>query len=276
MRVKFEWCQAGCCRHPEFMTIQGGKLSPYTFWSSFGRIHHPDGGWILYDTGYSEHFAEATKHFPEKLYALVTPVDLAPEDTAAAQFKAHGVNPEDVKLIIISHFHGDHVAGLKDFPNAKFITLQEGVDDILKSGKIKNVRRGLLRDLLPGDFAKRFESAESKKTVTLPAELRPFERGYDLLGDGSMLGIPLPGHSAGQLGLAFRTENDRHVFLVADSVWHSRSFREIRYPSSVIKILSFNHAEYKKTITDLHKLWMNNKEILIVPTHCTEISPGIY
>ncbi len=39
-----------------------------------------------------------------------------------------------------------------------------------------------------------------------------FETGYDLAGDGSLAGIPLPGHTRSQLGLLFTDEEGRAHF----------------------------------------------------------------
>ena len=46
-----------------------------------------------------------------------SPRDL--EETAIAQIKRLGYAPEEVKHIVLTHFHYDHVGGLPDFPQAK-------------------------------------------------------------------------------------------------------------------------------------------------------------
>ncbi len=51
---------------------------------------------VLVDTG--------TGQNPEYLYS---------------KLKEHGVNPEDIKIIVNTHCHYDHVGGNKNFPNAK-------------------------------------------------------------------------------------------------------------------------------------------------------------
>ncbi len=39
---------------------------------------------------------------------------------------------------------------------------------------------------------------EDKKTISLPSHYAPFDTGFDLLGDGSLLAVELPGHAKGQ------------------------------------------------------------------------------
>lgn len=40
-------------------------------------------------------------------------------DYLYSQLKENGIDPEDIKLIVNTHCHYDHVGGNKDFPNAK-------------------------------------------------------------------------------------------------------------------------------------------------------------
>jgi N-acyl homoserine lactone hydrolase len=39
----------------------------------------------------------------------------------AAQFKAAGYTPEDVRFVVLSHLHQDHIGGLAAFPRARFV-----------------------------------------------------------------------------------------------------------------------------------------------------------
>ena len=49
----------------------------------------------------------------------------AAED-AARQLDAMGIPAAAVSLIIITHFHADHVNSLRDFPRARFVVLRDG------------------------------------------------------------------------------------------------------------------------------------------------------
>lgn len=272
MRVNFEWREAGCCCHPEFVTIKGGSLASVPFPSNFAKIKHPSEGWILYDTGYSPHFFAETRPFPERLYAWTTPVQY--KMSAAEKLRSEGVDPADVRWVLISHFHGDHVAGLRDFPNAKFVCLEEAYAKLNSQGRVKNVSQGYLRKLLPDDFESRV--VFPSRVVSLGEKWKPFDRAYDLIGDGSLLALPLPGHACGQMGLILRSEKDRDILLAADTVWHSKSIRELRLPHAITRLVHHDFAQYRKTIHDLHELSMASPDIAIIPTHCREFPEGTW
>lgn len=275
MRVNFRWCKAGCCTHPEFITIRGGKFSPVEFPSYFGLINHPTRGYILYDTGYSSHFHTATKHFPEKLYALLTPVKKHLTESALMYLQNLGVSPSEVSTIIISHLHADHIAGIKDFPQAKFICMKAACRLMLNSSKVKNLLRGILPTLLPDDFGDRVSFAEDYSIVSLGYQWLPYDTAFDLLGDGSLLGVPLPGHAEGHMGLILKSESDRDIFLVGDAAWHSETIRSLRLPHPLVRLLNHNHTLYYENIKKLNALSRLRKDLTLVPSHCIEFNEGM-
>jgi glyoxylase-like metal-dependent hydrolase (beta-lactamase superfamily II) len=274
MRVEFEWRKAGSCRHPEFMTIAGGSFRSVSFPSFYGRIRHPSQGWILFDTGYSTHFHAETRPFPERIYSWVTPMQLPDAETAAAQLAKDGVHAHDVHLVIISHFHGDHIAGLKDFPNARFICFKSAYDYIKVRPRWKNVAQGYLTGLLPGDFESRLIAAEACRTVSLDRRWLPFVTAFDLIGDGSLLALPLQGHARGQMGLILRSETDRDILLAADAVWNSESIRSLRLPHPLTRLIGDDARAYQATILKLHELRALAPDALLIPSHCREFPEG--
>lgn len=271
-RVNFRWCKTGCCKHPEFISLRGGKFSSVEFPSHFGLIRHPNRGYILYDTGYSSHFHQATKYFPERFYTLVTPVKKHSTVSALTHIQNFGIHVSDISHIIISHFHADHISGLTDFPQAKFICMQSGYQGLLHNSRIKNLFHGILPDLLPDDFKKRVNFIDECSVVSLGHQWTPFESAFDILGDGSLLGVPIPGHAQGHLGLILKSESDRDIFLVGDAVWHSETIRSLRLPHPVVKILNHNHDHYRESILNLNNLSQARKDLALIPSHCVEFS----
>lgn len=117
-RLAFRLLKVDHCAHPECVVMRGGRWRSTLFPALCGLLAHPTRGWILFDTGYSSHFTQATAPFPERLYRWVTPLTLTPADTLLAQLARLGISADEIRYVIISHMHGDHIAGLKDFPNA--------------------------------------------------------------------------------------------------------------------------------------------------------------
>ncbi|UXI67123.1 MBL fold metallo-hydrolase [Tahibacter amnicola] len=270
IRVDVHLLSVGYCRHPEWVTMRGGALRSCTFPSLCALIVHPQLGPILYDTGYADHFLAATSRFPEMLYRWVTPVGLSPEQRLEVQLSQRGVRLRDIRFVVISHFHADHVAGLRDLPQARFIALRGEVDHLRRKHAWNALRKGFLPALLPPDFDARVRYADDSRAVTLGAAWRPFEHAFDILGDGSLLGVPLSGHTQSQMGLLCRDRNDRLVLLAADACWSARAFREQRMPSVLARLLMHDWAEYARTLHGLHAVSCSLPELAVIPSHCGE------
>ncbi len=272
-RVALHLMRVGRCRHPEWVTIRGGRLGPIDFPALAALIVHPTEGPILYDTGYADHFAEATKTFPGKIYRWLTPVSLPEAEQLTAQLRGFGVATAEISRVLISHLHADHVAGLRDLPRARFLALEKDVASHLGPNALRGLaalKRGVLPVLLPNDFESRLDLADACPTVDLGPAWAPFSRGYDLIGDRSLIGIPLPGHSPAQLGVLLRTTDDQQILLAADSCWSARAWREQRLPSFLARPLFADWTDYRNTLAGLRTVATHNPDLAVVPSHCTE------
>ncbi|WP_193213875.1 MBL fold metallo-hydrolase [Luteolibacter marinus] len=268
--VKFDLLKVGHCQHPECIALRGGGRRAIDFPALVGLIEHPRHGLILYDTGYSRHFNEATRRFPECLYRIITPVSLPPEEELLAQLEARGIRADDIGIVIISHFHADHIAGLRDFPRSRFIATRKERSLREKAGRLGRLQRAYLRDLLPADFDSRVCHAEDQPAVPLPTGWRPFESGRDLLGDASLLGLDLPGHTASQLGLAFHAGHLGEVFLVGDACWKIEGLDQDRRPSRIAYRLFDDSTDYDDTFGRLVQLQAAATAPRIIPSHCAQ------
>lgn len=265
--VCFTLLTAGHCMHPEFITVRGGSFRPCKFPAAFALIRHPTAGTVLFDTGYSPEFFAATSGFPYRLYACVTPVHLAPSETAAAQLQRLGIAPESVGHVILSHFHADHVAALRDFPRATFHFMHEAYDAVRGRTGLAALRAGYLPSLLPPDFSNRMRTLARGSLQPLPNELAPFSMGFDLFDDGTVWGVPLPGHADGHLGVYFAAHGMSH-FLVGDACWSKRAFTEHRYPHWLAEMIVADKRVYRETVHGLGLLHARNPHLNIIPSHC--------
>lgn len=268
MPLKITFFKAGYCTHPEAVVVRDGRWKTTNFPSLFALISHPKIGSILFDTGYSDRFFQETRRFPFRLYALTTPVYFQPEDSAVYQLQKEGIEPEAVQYIIISHFHADHIGSLRDFPNARFVCFKSAYEAVKYRRGINALKAGFLSGLLPSDFEQRAIFVEDKQTVSLSHQYAPFDTGFDLLGDSSLLAVELPGHATGQLGLFFTDVDKQSYFLIADACWLSRAYQEFVKPHPIANLIFSNGQEYVDTLSKIHQLHKLNPELKIIPTHC--------
>lgn len=260
----------GQCRHPEIMTIRGGRWRPVPFPATAMLIEHPEEGPILFDTGYDPAFLEATRPWPERAYRWATPVELVPGRDAAGQCRALGIDPGDVRHLILSHFHADHIAGTHAFAKATLHCARAGLEDAGRGGRIAATRRGILRALMPADFASRASFFEEAPALPLPSDLAPFSEGRDILGDGSLLAVELPGHCPGHWGLVLKDARWGLHFLVADAAWSLEAIRRDVPPPTLTRAFLGDADKGRSTLNQLHRLYGRNPDIRLTPCHCRE------
>ncbi len=258
---------AGYCTCPEHIAIRGGAWTHIRFPAMFALLEHPLHGAMLFDTGYSYRFFDATRKLPYSLYRHATPVTLREEELAINQLSTFDLRRRDITRVFISHFHADHVAALADFDRARYVYLPHAFDNVRFTRGLGAVRRAYLPSLIPSDFDSRAAPVDMSHPVTLPPEYAPFTRGYDLLGDESLLAVELPGHAHGQMGLFVQSANETYFF-VADAAWQARSFRENRPPHPIANLLFPDPKAYRETLSALHTFYQLHPTVKVVPSHC--------
>jgi glyoxylase-like metal-dependent hydrolase (beta-lactamase superfamily II) len=263
----FKLLKAGHCKQLERVSIASGKWRHIEFPSLFSLITHTTKGNILFDTGYSSHFFDASKKFPYLIYPLVTPVTLKKEDIAVNQINRFNVSAESVKIIFISHFHADHIAGIKDFPQATFICSKEEYKFMIQKSGFAAVTNAFLPALMPSDFASRARFIEDCKVINISSELTPFKSGYDLFSDQSLIAVSLPGHTISQYGL-FLKAPEAEYFLVGDACWSCEAYEKNIPPAKLASFIFYKWQTYLKTLEMLHQLSLKKPELRIVSSHC--------
>lgn len=270
MQVKFTPLQVGSTRQLERLSRCDGRMQHIPFPALCGVIEHPVRGVILYDTGYAQAFFDATSRYPAKLYRQLLPVTLPSEQQLAAQLKLLGIGPADVTTVLISHFHGDHIAGLGDFPHAQLIALKGDVEHAVRLQRtpLRALFDGFLPSLLPNDFFSRLKLADTYRSCSLPAWMAPFTQGFDLFDDGSVIALPLPGHSCGQMGILLPETQRRPVFLAADSCWSIDAAMQGRLPAAPVALITQNWKRYAATFHAVGAIAGREPDICCLPSHC--------
>ena len=258
----------GYTPQPYFLIQPGAGWMHVPCHATCALLEHPKHGLFLFDTGYSNRFIESTQSFPYSIYGRVSPIVHSPSLTIRSQLAEQGVAPKDIRGVILSHFHADHVAGLRDFAQSELVASQSAWNDVNGRRGFSALRRGFLPSLLPGDFKDRFHPIE----YFHDPGIGPFERCHDLFGDGSVRLIPIPGHARGQIGALVQTAPDKRVFLAADATWTRTSLRSNRLPHWVTFSFIDSIRDLRQTLDRLHRFSNQYPDIDIVPTHCPEIA----
>jgi glyoxylase-like metal-dependent hydrolase (beta-lactamase superfamily II) len=264
-RLRCHILDTGHCLASEHALIQGGRHREVKCHSIVALLGHPRHGWFLWDAGYAPRLWRATRRWPFRVYSWVTPMRLRPELAVVAQLPHYGLQASDIRRVILSHFHADHVAGLRDFPLAEIVTSRFGYEDVAGRTGWRALARAFVPPLLPDDFERRTRLLTDEGGSSLDG----FGPVRDLFDDGSALLVPLPGHARGQLGLLARTERGP-IFFVADSCWLSASYRDNRPPSRITHFFIDDAAAMHATLARLHRFAADHADVALVPSHCPE------
>src|SRR5262249_45570366 len=146
-------------------------------------VEHRD-GLCLFDTGQTAR-ATAPGYFPwwQPFFRLAR-FELTPDDEISAQLHGLGVAPGDLRWVVLSHLHTDHVGDVGSF---------RGCDVVVSSTEWELARglKGRIRGYLPQYWPAGLAPTEMRLDA---GGFGPFPGAYDLSRDGSLVvgGTPAP------------------------------------------------------------------------------------
>ena len=240
----------GYCTSDLKKIFKGFDKTITDFYAGVFLIKHRKMGYILYDTGYS---MDILKNNPKcLLYRIVNPVTLKREDIIDFQLEKRGIDRKEIKYIIISHLHPDHIGGLKFFPNSNLI-LTETCYNSLKSGKDNFL---IFNELFPDDFENRLTLIKNYKEN----KLFPYKESFDLFSDSSMLMVEIDGHAKGQ-GCLFMPE--KNLFIAADVCWGTEYLTLTDKMKWLPRKIQNNFEDYRQGSDLLKKIIEDNISVVV-------------
>jgi glyoxylase-like metal-dependent hydrolase (beta-lactamase superfamily II) len=171
-------------------------------------------GLLLFDTGQDRASVTDDAYFPGGLtgvlYDRLARFHIGEEETLTAQLATLGYTPVDVDTAILSHLHQDHMGGLPELRGADLLVAEAEWAEL---SKLRPELRGFLREhiQLPG-----LNWHQIGLEPTHDSGLAPFSESLDVMGDGSLILLPTPGHTPGSLSLLIRRRTRSPLLLVGD------------------------------------------------------------
>lgn len=259
--VSFSIILTGTASSLEALVVKGGSLfSSYKLSHSAIFIKHPKGN-ILFDTGLGRNIDEQ--------YENEMPSELKPfmkyefTNDVLTQLNTIGFTEDSIDLIIPSHLHWDHVSGLEDFINTEiFITREE------------KVWANLEGESFNGSMKSQFDDPEIKWNYYEFAEApyENFDKSYDLFGDGSIILLPIEGHTPGSVALLLTTHYGEKYLFTGDLSW---SLKGLELPAEKFSISADiaddNQDLLKESLARVYYLKKRYPELLLVPAHDYEV-----
>ncbi|MGB5213928.1 MAG: N-acyl homoserine lactonase family protein [Anderseniella sp.] len=218
-----------CGRGEQHKEHRYGSKLPQLWWVFFGRswvelplqaflIEHRD-ELVLFDTGIDpaiqfdkNYIKQAIGRF---LLARIFRFHLNESDRIDHVLARAGVAASDIRKAIISHLHFDHVGGIAQIPQA----------DLLVCAR----EWAILSEPHPEHEWILREHIEIPGAKWQPIALEPtddplfegFDGIHDVGGDGSMILLPTPGHTAGSMSMLIRQDGWDPILLVGDLTYET-------------------------------------------------------
>ncbi len=254
--IDVTFLRCGSVTIPELVAVRGSfSLAPRVITHSAVLIWHPK-GIFLYDTGLST--AIYTYLTNQSLLFRKTLANFTLEQSLSNHLKRLGLKVSDLNFALISHLHWDHVGGILDIPEIS-LYINRVEHDSAREGMFE-ANRGLIRDLMGSNPVKLFE-------CTGPA-YEGFRSSYDLFGDGSIVLVPLPGHTAGNTGMFVNRSNGSRLFLIGDAAWVSPNYAR---PATMHPLIwagvTSDDATARQTLIQLHEYARHHPEIPVIAMH---------
>jgi len=219
-------------------------------------IEHPRGT-VLFDTGQDPASVSEPSYYPAGLLGWVyrrqaafrSPVG----QSLPAALRAAGVPLSEVGTVVLSHLHQDHAGNVAALPEAEILV--DAAELALLDEKSPELHGILPRHL------DRARLTPVRHASLGGDDLAPFTEGHDLYGDGTLVLLPTPGHSAGSMSLLVRREAAAPLLLVGDVTYDPALLRAGRVPGTGARSLQ------EETTARINALCQRLPDLVVVAAH---------
>jgi glyoxylase-like metal-dependent hydrolase (beta-lactamase superfamily II) len=208
------------------------KVKEVTIPVNMWVIDHAN-GLVIFDTGNNAAVSDGKckGHWAAGLCDLLKPSQKR-EDVIDAQLKKLGFSPDQVKAVVTSHAHLDHIGNIKLFPKAVHVIQKKELYQAWWPEKFQGREGGVF---VMADFdgpARGFNYLE-------------LDGDYDLFGDGTIKVISTPGHTLGHQSLKVKLASGKTFIMAQDAIWVKENMEG--YPAGI----NYSVKDYEGSIQRL-------------------------
>jgi glyoxylase-like metal-dependent hydrolase (beta-lactamase superfamily II) len=213
-------------------TVPKEKQRTITVPISMWIIDHPK-GLVVFDTGNNVAISDGNckSYWAAGFCEFLTPSQKR-SDVIDEQLKKVGYSTDQVKIVITSHTHLDHVGNIAMFPKAIHVMQK--------------------KELYQGWWPEKFQGRASPGAFVMAdlASAREFNYlelngDYDLFGDGSVLILTTPGHTLGHQSVKIKLASGGSIIMSQDAIWMQENLDG--YPAG----LNYSVMDYTNSLNRL-------------------------
>ncbi|BBM86686.1 MBL fold metallo-hydrolase [Candidatus Uabimicrobium amorphum] len=215
-------------------------------------VKHPQGT-FLFDTGLGENIDE---QFADNCCFHQMILSYNKTQAASTQLASHDM---DIKMIIPSHLHWDHASGIVDFPHAQVW---------IQKNELLWAKSMFPPHVLPKQIHPRTINWKLFSFQDIPYE--NFTRSLDIFDDGSVILVPLEGHSPGSVGMFVNFPSGRRMFFSGDTTWAIEGVEIPTQKAWLVRCLvkpDHDEEQTRNMIVKLHWLSKKYPHLEIIPAH---------
>ncbi|MDX8482008.1 MBL fold metallo-hydrolase [Mesorhizobium sp. VK24D] len=267
--MKIVFANSAWVNAAERLILRGGSWRSVRLRVRYGLIFHPSEGPVLIDTGYTpEALTGERRGRMLRLYGALLKPELNAAEQVLPVLKHFGLSQDEIRTVIVTHFHADHISGLSLFPKARFIASDAAWARVKARTPRQNWRHGVFVELFPPDFDARLDGLSSKPRIEARDDVLG---GADLFGDGSVIAVDLPGHADGQFGLLF-AGLERHLLYAVDVQWLLTALIESRTPGFPATLIAEDARAIEPTSAMLRRFVAAGGDVML----CHDPAPTSY
>ena len=238
-------------------------FSSFSFGMTGGSVlvRHPAGD-LLIDTGSSGHYDQEISSYPFATWLALKALagQLKPRVPLPDLLHRIGEDPAKLRWAILSHVHLDHAGGLMDLPHLPVLLTSEE----LQFAADPSVQA---KGFVIAAHRQKFPPVTAPTLRFDPVPYETFDESADLYRDGSVVVVPLRGHTPGSVGIFVNLSATRRLFYVGDSVDDERGFEERVGKSLLLRDSDNDMVLANQIVSRLSEIHEKVPGLAIIPAH---------
>ncbi len=230
-------------------------------------IEHPR-GMILFDTGWHRDMSPdgvfdkkaQIKSLGSFFLYQINQGRIAPGEAINEHLDRLGIKPSQLDYVLISHLDCDHANGLNQVADAKHILVSKAeLDGTTRKNFQIRIR-----------FQRRWWDGVNLQAFDWNGTEGPVGKSYDVLGDGSLVMVNIPGHSEGLCALKVKNDQGKYVLLFADGGYATKSWRDM-----ITSGISLDKKLQRQSLQWIREQSLSPDCVASLATHDTDVEPHV-
>lgn len=176
------------------------------------------------------------------------------------QIRRMGVRTHDLDYVLLTHLDCDHANGLRAVADAKRILVSRDEYEFARKKSLVNRIR----------YQPRWWNGVDMTLFDWNSTEGPFNRSFDLFGDGSVSMVNIPGHSDGLCAVKITNGEGRFALLFSDGGYATKSWEEM-----ITSGVAEDKAQQRKSLQWIRQQSMEPGCVESIANHDADVKPHV-